>query len=66
MSSREDWEIEQEKRKILQDSVLTEYKKNKFIDEIKSGLGEQIIKQPNTTHKKPSIFGKIKKILGWN
>jgi uncharacterized GH25 family protein len=66
MGSREDWEIEQEKRKMLQDSIVTEYKKNKFIDEIKSGLGEDILKQPNTVYKKPSLFKRIKKVLGWN
>ena len=52
MSNREDWEIELEKRKILQESLITEHKKNKFIEEIRSGLGEQIIKEPNKIQKK--------------
>jgi hypothetical protein len=60
---REDWEIELEKRKILQDSFVTEMKKNKFIEEIKGGLGEDIVKNPNTVHKKPNFFNKLKKFL---
>jgi len=64
--NREDWEIEQERRKMLQDSLVTEMKKNKFIDEIKSGLGEQIKKEPNKVHKKPSLFSRFKKLIGWN
>lgn len=60
---REEWEIELEKRKILQDSYITEMKKNKFIEEIKSGLGEDILKNPNTVHKKPNFFDKLKKFL---
>jgi len=63
---RQEWEIEQEKRKMLQDQLVTEHKKNKFINEIMSGLGEEIKKEPNTIHKKPSIWSKIKKVLGWN
>lgn len=64
--NRQEWEFEQEKRKMVQDQLVTEYKKNKFIKEITSGLGEQIIKEPNTTHKRPSVWSKIKKVLGWN
>lgn len=66
MSSREEWELEQERRKMLQDEIVTEYKKNKFIKEIKSGLGQSIMEQPNTIQKKPTVFDKIKKLLGWN
>lgn len=63
---RKEWELEQEKRKILQDSVVTELKKDKFIDEVLSGLGKKIKKEPNTVHKKPSLYSKIKKLIGWN
>ena len=63
---RKDWAIEQEKRKILKEEMVTEMKKNKFIDEIKNGLGEKIKKEPNTVFKKPSLLTKIKKIFGWN
>tara|TARA_B100001287_G_C22359557_1_gene379106 strand:+ start:123 stop:320 length:198 start_codon:yes stop_codon:yes gene_type:complete len=63
---RKDWVIEQEKRKILQEEMVTEMKKNKFINEIKNGLGEKIKKEPNTVFKKPSLLTKIKKIFGWN
>lgn len=63
---RQDWEIEQEKRKMLQDQLVTEQKKSKFIKEIMSGLGDEIKKQPNTIHKKKGIWTKIKKVLGWN
>ena len=66
MGFRDEWEIEQERRKMLQDQVVTEYKKNKFVEEIKNGLGERIIKEPNTVQKKPTIINKIKKVLGWN
>lgn len=60
---REEWEIELEKRKILQDTYITEMKKNKFIEEIKNGLGEDILKNPNTVHKKPGLFDKLKKLF---
>ena len=36
MGNREDWEIEQEKRKFLQDSFVTDIKKKKFIDKLKN------------------------------
>jgi hypothetical protein len=64
--NREEWELEQEKRKLLQDMVVTEYKKNKFIDEIKNGLGGEIIKQKKDQSKKLSLWVKIKKLLGWS
>jgi hypothetical protein len=64
--NREEWEVEQEKRKILQDALITEIKKNKFIEEIQNGLGESILKEPNKVQKKPSLFSKFKKLLGWN
>jgi hypothetical protein len=64
--NREEWEIEQERRKIVQDQLVTEYKKNKFIEEMKNGLGEIIVKEPNTVQKKPSKWDKFKKLIGWN
>ena len=60
---KEEWEVELERRKILQESFITEMRKNKFIDEISSGLGEKIIKEPNKIHKKPGFFDKLKKIF---
>lgn len=66
MNHREEWELEQERRKMLQDQMVTEYKKNKFIEEIKGGLGQLIVEEPNKKQKKPSIISKIKKLLGWN
>lgn len=57
INAREEWELEQEKRKMLQDHMTTEYKKNKFIEEIKSGLGEQILKEPNKLQEKKGVFG---------
>ena len=60
---REHWEVELERRKILQDSYITEMRKNKFIEEIKNGLGEEILKAPNSTHKKPNFFDKLKKLF---
>ena len=65
-NAREEWELEQEKRKMLQDHMTTEYKKNKFIEEIKSGLGEQILKEPNKLQEKRGFCFKFKKLLGWN
>jgi hypothetical protein len=64
--NREEWEIEQERRKIVQDQLVTEHKKNKFIDEIMGGLGEIIKKEPNTVQKKPTKWEKFKKLIGWN
>lgn len=63
---RIDWEVELEKRKLLQEKLISERKKNMFIDEIKNGLGEKILKEPNKVHKKPSLLSRFKKILGWN
>lgn len=61
-----DKEIEDEKKRMLHDELVTEHKKNIFIKEILSGLGEEIIKNPNKPRKKNNIFKKIKKILGWS
>jgi len=66
MDNRSEWELEQEKRKLLQDNMDTELKKDKFINEIENGLGEKIKKEPNTVYKKPSLLSKIKNLVGWN
>jgi hypothetical protein len=58
-----DWEVENEKRKMKQDILVTEHKKNKFIGEIKNGLGDRIVKEPNKEQKKPSFLQKIKTLL---
>lgn len=63
---REEWEIEQERRQMLHDNFITEMRKNKFINDIVSGLGDEIKKEPNKVQKKPSLMFKIKKLLGWN
>jgi len=66
MGTREEWVLEQERRKLLQDQIITENRKNKFIQEINSGLGEKILKEPNKRQKKVTLLQKIKKSLGWN
>lgn len=66
MNSREERELEIERRKILQENLITENKKRKFIEEIKNGLGEEIMKEPNKIYKKPTLWKKIKNVLGWN
>jgi hypothetical protein len=66
MNSREERELEIERRKILQENLITENKKRKFIEEIKNGLGEEILKEPNKIYKKPTLWKKIKNVLGWN
>ena len=66
MGTREEWMLEQERRKLLQDQIITENRKNKFIQEINSGLGEKILKEPNKKQKKVTLLQTIKKSLGWN
>lgn len=66
MGTREEWMLEQERRKLLQDQIITENRKNKFIQEINSGLGKKILKEPNKKQKKVTLLQKIKKSLGWN
>mgnify|MGYP001050237549 CR=1 FL=1 len=66
MGTREDWVLEQERRKLLQDQIVSERKKEKFIKDIKSGLGEKILKEPNKKQKKITILQKLKKAIGWN
>jgi hypothetical protein len=54
-----------EERKMLQDMVATEIKKENFIREITNGLGEEILIEPNKIHigKKLTFWGKIKKLF---
>lgn len=58
-----DWEIENEIRKMRQQDLVTEVKKDKYISEIKKGLGDIILKEPNTVHKKPGFLAKLKRIF---
>ncbi len=66
MNNREDWEIEQEKRKILQDSFVTEIKKKKFIDKIKNEWSDSIMEEPNKIKKRKTLWCKFKKLIKWN
>lgn len=36
------WEIEREEKFIKRDKIATEVKKNRFIEEIRNGLGDEI------------------------
>ena len=63
MGFRNEWEIEQERRKMLQEQMITEMKKDKFIQEMLDGLGEAIKKEPNKVQKKLSLVDKIKKLF---
>jgi hypothetical protein len=58
-----EWEIENEIRKMRQQNLVTEVKKDKFISEIQKGLGETIFKEPNKVHKKPGFLAKLKRIF---
>jgi hypothetical protein len=58
-----DFEIENEKRIMKQEILSTELKKEKFIKEIKTGLGDMIKQEPNKIQKKPSFWDKIKKLF---
>lgn len=63
MGFRDEWEIEQERRKMLQEQMITEMKKDKFIQEMLNGLGEVIKQEPNITPKKLTLLDKIKKLF---
>lgn len=52
-----------EELKMRQDIVATEIKKEIFIQEIKKGLGDEILKEPNRQQKKLTIWQKIKKMF---
>ncbi len=55
--------IKDEERKMLQDTVATEIKKENFIREIVDGLGEEILKEPNKVQKKLGFWGKFKRMF---
>lgn len=57
--------IKDEERKMLQDMVATEIKKENFIRDITSGMGIEILKEPNKIHvrKKLTFWDKIKKLF---
>jgi len=56
--------IKDEERKMRQDMVATEIKKEIFIREIvENGLGEEILKEPNRVIPKLSFFDKVKKLF---
>ena len=63
MKNDDKWLYEIEKRKLLQETIITDHKKNKFIREIKNGLGEEILKEPNKLQKKLTLFEKLKKLF---
>ena len=58
-----DREIDAERKQMLQDNFTTVFKKQQFIKEIKSGLGEEIKKNPSKVivHKK----SKYKLFIDW-
>lgn len=55
--------IKYEERKMEQDAFVTEAKKNKFIHEIKNGLGDLIKKEPNKPIKKVKWYNKLIKMF---
>ena len=55
--------IKDETRKMQQDVVATEIKKENFIREITEGLGNEILKEPNKVQKRPSFFDKLKRMF---
>lgn len=63
MKSKDEIEIELELRRIKQQELSTEVKKESFIKDIKSGLGEEIKKEPNKIQKKLTFWDKIKKMF---
>lgn len=54
-----------EERKMLQDMVATEIKKENFIRDITDGLGQEILNEPNKiqVQKKLTFWDKIKKMF---
>lgn len=55
--------VKDEQRKMLQDVVATEIKKENFVKEIVGGLGEEIISEPNKPQKKMTFWDKIKRMF---
>jgi hypothetical protein len=58
-----EYTVKHEERKMLQDALITENKKNKFINEIQNGLGELIKEEPNKIPKKVRWYNKLFKIF---
>ena len=52
---RIEYTIKHEERKIAQAALATEAKKNKYIYDIKNGLGEEIKEEPNKPILVPSV-----------
>ena len=55
--------LRDEERKMKQDALATEIKKENFIREVVDGLGEEILKEPNKVQKKLTLFQKLKRIF---
>jgi len=57
--------IKDEERKMRQDMVATEIKKENFIRQITDGLGQEILEEPNKVQvqKKVTFWDKIKKLF---
>lgn len=57
--------IKDEARKMRQDMVTTEIKKENFIHNITNGLGDEILKEPNKVQviKKITFWDKLKKLF---
>lgn len=55
--------LRDEERKMRQDIVATEIKKENYIREIVGGLGDEIMAEPSRPQKKLTFWDKIKKIF---
>ena len=57
--------VKDEERKMRQDMVATEIKKENFIRDITNGLGQEILEEPNKIHvqKKLTVWEKIKRLF---
>jgi len=53
------WEIDREEKFIKRDRVSTDVKKNKFIQEIKNGLGDEIKNKITPKPKKGNWFTRL-------
>jgi hypothetical protein len=60
---RIEYTIQHEKRKMVQSSLSTDAKKNKYVHDIKNGLGELIIEEPNKPQKKVRWYHKLFRML---
>ena len=56
--------LRDEERKMKQDVLATEIKKDNFIREmVEGGLGQEILNEPNKIQKKLTFFQKLKRIF---